>query len=443
MSTPTATNVLGELLPDDVATLDSQQVSDRLRTVRTCRGWLDAYEATLTRRIGRLNAEGASAPPADLHTRDGGVSSKEAKQKERRAKALEEAPSLADQLAAGGCTASHADALADVTSRLDEATRAAFFDHEEWIAADAGRSTPEEFARNCRDLLRGIERDQGLARGQRQRRDTKLTKTVDRDGMYLLNARLHPELGHAVFNALDAETAKLVKHGGDRSIDRAAVAAEALGNLVTGGHQAARPREAEIRLHVDEAKLTDPDCTDGVCEYDDGTPIPLPSVRRLICNGHIIPIILGADGTVLDIGRTQRIANRAQRRALRAMYPTCAFHGCDVAFNRCEIHHITYYELGGTTDLHNLLPLCSRHHHLVHDLGWTLELDEHRTLTIRDQHGNLHAVVPLPATRPGIVPTGTEQAEPLGRPPGTGAPRAGRPPPRPPDPPADQLTLIA
>jgi hypothetical protein len=160
-----------------------------------------------------------------------------------------------------------------------------------------------------------------------------------------------------------------------------------------------------------------------------------------------VPIILGADGIVLDIGRTQRIANRAQRRALRAMYPTCAFHGCDVEFNRCEIHHIQYYELGGTTDLHNLLPLCSRHHHLVHDLGWTLELDEHRTLTIRDQHGSIHAVSPLPATRPRITPTGTEQAEPLGRPPGTGAPRAGRPPERPPgrppDPPADQLTLIA
>ena len=270
MSSPTAANVLRELLPDDVGTLDAAGAAARLRTVRTCRGWLDAYEATLTRRIGRLNADGASAPPADLHTRDGGVSSKEAKQKERRAKALEAAPSLADQLAAGGCTASHADALADVTSRLDEETRAALFGHQEWIAADAGRSTPEEFARNCRDLLRGIERDHGLARDQRQRRDTRLTTTIDRDGMYLLNARLHPELGHAVFNALDAETAKLVKHGGDRTVDRATVAAEALGNLVTGGHQAARPREVEIRLHVDEARLTDPDWTDGVCEPTTG-----------------------------------------------------------------------------------------------------------------------------------------------------------------------------
>src|SRR5690606_6427905 len=186
--------------------------------------------------------------------------------------------------------------------------------------------------------------------------------------MYTINARLHPELGHAIFNALDTETAKLVKEGGDRTVDRAGVAAEALGNLVVGGHQAIRPAEAELRLHVDEARP--PDHTDtGICEYDDGTPIPLPSVQRLICNGHIVPIITRPDGTVLNVGRTQRIANRAQRRALRAMYPTCAFPGCDIAFNRCEIHHIHYYELGGKTDLDNLIPLCSRHHHVIHDLG--------------------------------------------------------------------------
>jgi hypothetical protein len=426
-------------LPGEIAGLDAARAGETLGIVKACRGFLDAYEAKLTRHIARLHAEGESAPAADLHTRDGGVSSKEARQKERRAEALEHAPSVAERLEAGECTAAHADALANITSRLDDETKAAFFDHDELIGHDATRTTPEEFTRNCRDLLRSIERDQGLERDRRQRRDTGLTKTVDRDGMYTINARLHPELGHAIFTALDAETAALVKQGGDRSVDRAVVAAEALGNLVTGGHQAVRPREAEIRLHVDEAKLTDGHDAAGVCEYDDGTPIPLPSVRRLICNGHIVPIILRADGTVVDVGRTQRIANRTQRRALRAMYPTCAFHGCDVEFNRCEIHHLHYYELGGATDLDNLLPLCSRHHHVVHDLDWILELDDHRTLTIRDQHGNIHAVVPLPRTTTGITPRPTNEDDRTGAPP----PDIGRPDERPPGRPPDQLTLIA
>ena len=432
-------DTLRVLLPDDITELDATRAGETLNTVKTCRGFLDAYEARLTRHIARLHTAGASAPAADLHTRNGGISSKEAKQKERRAEALEHAPSLADKLETGEVTAGHADALADVTSRLDAETKAEFFGHQELLADDATRRTPEEFAKNCRDLIRSIERDQGIERDQRQRRDTRLTKNIDRDGMYTINARLHPELGHTIFNALDTETAKLITAGSDRTIDRAAVAAEALGNLVIGGHQAIRPTEAEIRLHIDEHTLTNGVHDHTICEYDDGTPIPLPSAQRLICNGHIVPIIIATDGTVLNVGRTQRIANRAQRRALRAMYTTCAFHGCDITFNRCEIHHLHYYEHGGTTDLDNLIPLCSRHHHTIHDLGWTLELDHHRTLTIRDADGNTHATIPLPSTTRGITPNRADPTRPATPPPTAHATRDDRPPERPPD----QLTLIA
>lgn len=428
------------LLPPDIGLLDTHQAGSTLGVVKACRGFLDAYEAKLTRHINQLHAAGESAPATDLHTRNGGVSSKEARQKQRRSKALENAPSLAERLEAGECTAGHADALADVTSRLDADTYAAFFDHEELLAHDATRRTPEEFARNCRDLIRAIERDHGTERDRQQRRETRLTTTIDRDGMYILNGRFHPELGTAIFNALDLETAKLVKQGDDRTIDRAAVAAEALGNLIIGGHQAIRPAEAEIRLHITEQALTDHHHTGAVCEYDDGTPLPVPSARRLLCNGHIVPIIVDTNGNVLNIGRTQRLANRAQRRALRAMYPTCAFHRCDTTFNRCEIHHIDHYEHGGLTDLHNLVPLCPRHHHLIHDQQWTLHLDNNRTLTIRNQHGEIHATVPLPSSSPPI--TAAQPADPPDRPPPGKSPPE-QPPGRQPDPTSDQLSLIA
>lgn len=433
MSSPNPADSLRAVLPGDIDGLGPDDAAAALRTVRACRGFLDAYEAELTRHIGRLHVDGSSPSAADLHTRDGGVSAKEARAKERRAEALEHAPSLAAQLESGACTAAHADALANVTARLDDATRAAFFDHEDHLARDATRRTPEEFAHGCRDLLRSIERDTGLDRDRRRRRETRVTTTVDRDGMYVLNARMHPELGHAVFTALDAETAKLVKEGGDRAVDRAAVAADALGNLVSGGHQATRPREAEIRLHVDERTLLEGIHATSVCELDDASPIPLASARRLVCNGHVVPIVLAGDGTALDVGRTQRIANRSQRRALRAMYRTCAFHGCDIPFARCEMHHLHHFELGGATDLANLLPLCSRHHHLIHDLGWRLELDEHRTLTIRDRQGAVHAVAPL-----AIAPAGPSSG------PGSGDER-GRPPDTtgPPEPQPDRLAPIA
>ncbi len=110
---------------------------------------------------------------------------------------------------------------------------------------------------------------------------------------------------------------------------------------MAGGHQQRRPLEADITLIVDEHTM----------------------------------------------GRTIRNANRRQRRALQAIYRCCAFAGCDVVFERCEIHHIRPWELGGLTDLSNLIPLCSRHHHVVHEDGWRLELADDRTLTITRPNG--------------------------------------------------------
>ena len=84
----------------------------------------------------------------------------------------------------------------------------------------------------------------------------------------------------------------------------------------------------------------------------------------------------------------QRLATRAQRRALAAMYATCALPGCDVRFERCRIHHTVPWERSGPTDLANLLPVCDRHHHQIHDGGWTLHLDPTtRVLTVTTPDG--------------------------------------------------------
>jgi hypothetical protein len=95
-------------------------------------------------------------------------------------------------------------------------------------------------------------------------------------------------------------------------------------------------------------------------------------------------------GEVLDRGREFRVANRAQRRALRAIYRTCAHPGCDINFDRCTIHHVIAWLHHGPTDLDNLLPLCNQHHHLVHEGRWRLTLDQHRVITIHRPDGTQH-----------------------------------------------------
>ena len=91
-------------------------------------------------------------------------------------------------------------------------------------------------------------------------------------------------------------------------------------------------------------------------------------LHDLLGVAHIHPVIV-RNGVVLyapgalNLGRSTRLANRAQRRVLRALYPTCAIPGCEARFELCKIHHVIWWEDGGLTDLDNLLPLCSRHHH--------------------------------------------------------------------------------
>ncbi len=144
---------------------------------------------------------------------------------------------------------------------------------------------------------------------------------------------------------------------------------------LTEGH-GTRSAVPEIVAVLD---LTDPQ-PDGSPTVDWGLPVELPAevLRRLFDTADVHPIVvrggvvLHAPGR-LDLGRTTRVANRAQRRALRALYSTCAIPGCDTRYDLCQLHHIIWWEHGGCTDLANLLPLCVRHHHDVHDDGWHLD----------------------------------------------------------------------
>jgi hypothetical protein len=159
------------------------------------------------------------------------------------------------------------------------------------------------------------------------------------------------------------------------------------------------PVSAEVSVLVDHETLLHGLHEHGVCELSDGRPIPVETARRLACDAEIIPIVLGGDGIPLDVGRGRRLATRAQRRALRAMYRSCGFGDCDVPYARCRPHHVREWDAGGPTDLDNLVPLCHRHHHLVHEGRWRLSLDATRTLTIIRPDGVVHAVVRLSDVR--------------------------------------------
>ena len=87
-----------------------------------------------------------------------------------------------------------------------------------------------------------------------------------------------------------------------------------------------------------------------------GAELPVESYRRMACLAAIFPMVTDHNGNILNHGRQRRLASREQRRALKAMYRTCAIPGCTVASRYCEPHHIIYWERDrGDTDLDNLV----------------------------------------------------------------------------------------
>jgi hypothetical protein len=107
------------------------------------------------------------------------------------------------------------------------------------------------------------------------------------------------------------------------------------------------------------------------CGILGGGPLEPATAERLACTGKVALAIADADGEVLHLGRSRRLASRAQRRALRLRDGTCVFPGCHQS-RHLDAHHLTPWSGGGPTDLDELALLCRRHHVMVHEGGLRL-----------------------------------------------------------------------
>ncbi|HEY6707106.1 MAG TPA: DUF222 domain-containing protein [Actinomycetota bacterium] len=121
-------------------------------------------------------------------------------------------------------------------------------------------------------------------------------------------------------------------------------------------------------------------------DHHDHTDGPESLATRLRAAVALLPPVLGgAPAQPLEVGRTSRVVQAAQRTALAVRDGGCVFPGCTRPLAWCEAHHLRHWVHGGPTDLANLALLCRAHHRAVHEGGWRLQ---------RHPDGQLTAVPP-------------------------------------------------
>lgn len=359
----------------DIAGANVAQLATLMGDVGCVKGWIAQIEAAAAHRAGELEGAGKAGSAVDLIARGTKTSHRAAEKTRRRGDALAESPEVERQLAAGRISAEHADALATAADKLGDEHRDALFERDLELADQAAQQTPAQFARTLARTVQEISRDDGIERSEQQRRDVTLTHGINHDtGMGWIRADLHPDDYQRVKTRLNAEISAM-KHGSEydglREDQRGAIA---LIGLVTGGRLKAQAPPS-VAVMVDYQTITTGLHATSICEYADGTALPVEAARRHACDAKIIPVVLDSHGMPIDVGRGARHATPAQRTALRSMYRTCAVDGCERSFDRCEMHHILEWLNLGDTDLDNLLPLCAYHHHRVHEGRWRLQLD--------------------------------------------------------------------
>ena len=385
-----------------------------LAGITRARSLLDAREVAVVNRLNELAAATPSIFPEGVVAAATRTSLRKAARPVARAKACELMPELSAALGKGDALGGQVDAVADALGSLEPADRSRLTQCDAVLARAAAQQTAEQFRRTVEHEVRRLRSDDGLARLERQRRETRLrTWTDPTTGMWHLAGQFDPATGAVLAGRLRNAVESLFH---DRQPDTCPtdpvakqqhLAALALIELIEGrGPRSGLP---DVTVIIDADTLCTGAHDDSIVDVGAPFDLPVDTIRRWACIGTIAPVVVSTDGTRIHLGRETRLANRQQRRALRVLYRSCAL--CDTAFDHCQVHHVAWFRLGGCTDIDNLLPLCRHHHHLAHEGGWKLHLAADRTLTVTHPDGT-ETIHPPPSARPARCFAATARGHP-------------------------------
>jgi len=313
-----------------------------------------------------------------------------AREKVRVAHALAELPRMSAAMERGEVSYSKVRAL----------TRIATPETEEELLILARDGTAAHIEKIVR-LWRRSCRLEELHREKKRYESRYLKAYTDEDGMVVVRARLAPEDGAALLEALEAardrlyEKDKKERDGAgevfpeQRKADALGLVAESA--LAGGLDPGTRGDRYQVVVHVDEAALVE-ESEEGGSALEAVGHVSAETSRRLACDAAKVEMRHGANGAILDVGRRTRTIPPALRRALAHRDGGCRFPGCNLSF--CDVHHVEHWADGGETKLDNLVQLCRRHHRAVHEEGFTVELGARGAAVFRRPDGRVVSDAP-------------------------------------------------
>ena len=316
-----------------------------------------------------------------------GMSLGTAREKVRVAMALFDLPACSAAFARGSLSYSKARALSRIANRHNEGELLAF----------AEKATAAQVERQCQQL-RNAQRRLSTRDANHAHNSRYLRRQILDDGTMTISMQLTQEAGELVMQAVAAALATLAPATRSETATQATAACasdeffkrqadalvEVARGFLAGGSEASSSSadHYQVMVHVDEAALREQASPCGCSDY------PIESVRRLLCDSSMIPVVEDHQGMPLNVGRKQRVVSPSMKRALRGRDRCCRFPGCDHQ-QWLDAHHVKHWIDGGETSMANTLLLCGRHHRLLHEGGFSIHANHNHEWYFRNAAGKI------------------------------------------------------
>lgn len=284
-----------------------------------------------------------------------------------------------------------------IVARLDDETTQTFADQEAELVPHLVRLT---VAGVSQAMGVWITRARSETEPKEPERAVHLSRTLE--DRWVLDGTLAPEGGAVVAAALRlAMPTTAPGHGGDGAASLAAQRADALVEVCRffldhqHGHAGGR-RRPHLNVIVELEDLL----AGRGGRVLDGPDLDGPSVSRLFCDSAVHRVVMAGRSAVLDYGAATRTIPTPLWNALVIRDEHCRFPGCDRPSTWCEGHHVVWVTQNGTTELANLVLVCSRHHHRLHQPGWHAKLRPDGTFEVTDPYDQVRSTSPPRAEMP-------------------------------------------